>query len=202
MTRKGQILGLEKQFQSASYWGGGTGTVNYQSLQSLGNTLMQPDSKLVLLQYSANTVEFLRFNNQGNPDSDFGNQGKFTFDIPELNQITFAKVILDQPNHFYYIILNDQDASKTVILRMKDVSLGTENLALPQLDIFPNPVIESLNFISPLKNPKVMDATGRVLISVSGMHKSMNLSSLKSGVYLLQGYNQQNVMITKQFIKK
>lgn len=116
------------------------------------------------------------------------------FDVdynPVLNKIiagTYARSIMSYSLDF--VTLNNNPQNK-----------------LPELTIYPNPVINDLHwnenitgFLNP--NAEVFDLNGKILISSkSGINDGkLNVSSLSSGVYILQ-LKEGNKKLMKKFIK-
>ena len=69
------------------------------------------------------------------------------------------------------------------------IALSTDNFALSQVSVFPNPVNNGvLNIISPTKERKeisLFDIRGRRVLKTTTEENSINVSQLKTGLYLL-----------------
>jgi len=87
-------------------------------------------------------------------------------------------------------------------------TLSNENIEIDQLSIamYPNPSMLKLNFISKdfnldeTTNFKVFDMTGKQVLKGNLRDKSVDISSLESGVYSIN-LNNQNYKVSKRFVK-
>jgi hypothetical protein len=87
-------------------------------------------------------------------------------------------------------------------------ALSNENIEIDKLSIamYPNPSMFKLNFISKDLNLdettkfKVFDMAGKQVLKGSLRDKSVDISSLESGVYSIN-LNNQNYKVSKRFVK-
>ncbi|PWK17747.1 T9SS type A sorting domain-containing protein [Xanthomarina spongicola] len=86
-------------------------------------------------------------------------------------------------------------------------SLSTPNntLVTNEFSVAPNPVIDILNIkfnpANTIQSIRVSDINGRIILSSIGASKSVDVSGLKSGLYIVS-VQTKNGFITKKFIKK
>ena len=82
-------------------------------------------------------------------------------------------------------------------------TLSTENFALTDVAIYPNPVSVQLNIqgIKNLQSVKIYSLLGRE-IQIPSNETFVNVSTLQSGVYLLKLIDDQNRSVIKKFIKQ
>ena len=86
------------------------------------------------------------------------------------------------------------------------VSFGTsgiESTEVSKLKLYPNPVVNSLSISSDINVDKaeVYSVNGTLMLSKSGSIKSLDMSGLKSGSYLVKFYSEKEV-IKQSIIKR
>ncbi|UZT99055.1 T9SS type A sorting domain-containing protein [Chryseobacterium fluminis] len=83
--------------------------------------------------------------------------------------------------------------------------LGTETAitSFQHLKIFPNPVSEYLNFSKEIKNIKIYDINGILVKDVQNINNNkINLSSLDTGVYVIEALTSDEKIFKEKFIKR
>ncbi len=90
------------------------------------------------------------------------------------------------------------------VYAFKDTNLGIKRKGYNQFNVFPNPAKEVLNFNYEgldVKMISVVDMKGRVVMNINKNARSVDVSSLKAGVYLLNIITKNRVL-SSRFIKK
>lgn len=70
-----------------------------------------------------------------------------------------------------------------------------------EISIFPNPVKEILHFSEEVSNIKIMDISGRMMKQPLVTGKSVNVSHLAKGIYLITATTKAGKTITQKLIK-
>ncbi len=85
------------------------------------------------------------------------------------------------------------------------LSIANNTLQLSDIKLFPNPTANVLNIstsdLNTIKSLQITDLNGRTFIKLNDNFESINVSSLQSGLYLIQMKTSEG-NITKRFIKK
>lgn len=135
--------------------------------------------------------------------------GEITVLAGTFNDVYRTHYSYDATGFVYYapgVGMIRQDGDGEVILELKDyydpLSTGINNLSNISSEIFPNPAHSVINISSEIKtgNFEIIDLTGKV-VSSGKFQNSIDISSLKQGVYLVN-INNQNSYSTQRFIKK
>lgn len=92
-------------------------------------------------------------------------------------------------------------ASKTIIVTQTGILANQEAKTFVTV-IYPNPTSDILNIQTEQKISKIeiLDTSGKLLKSNSGSGKTINVSNLSKGIYLIKIYANQNI-INSKFIK-
>lgn len=89
---------------------------------------------------------------------------------------------------------------------IQETVLGTENNIKDALSIsvYPNPATDIITIKTPtkIKEIKAINILGQVTIDQNGPSEKLNISSLKSGIYILKIMQENGSIATKRFIKK
>jgi hypothetical protein len=89
---------------------------------------------------------------------------------------------------------------------IQETVLGTENNIKDALSIsvYPNPATDIIAIKTPtkIKEIKAINILGQVTIDQNGPSEKLNISSLKSGIYILKIMQENGSIATKRFIKK
>ncbi len=82
-------------------------------------------------------------------------------------------------------------------------TVGVKDINAFDFAIYPNPVIDELTITTneTIESVQVLDLVGKTVISTSVVNGSVNVSSLKSGIYVVK-VNSSNGAATSKFVKK
>ena len=83
------------------------------------------------------------------------------------------------------------------------ISLSTVNIKNLKKDIklFPNPANDILNFSEEVSNVKITDLSGKVVKETSVLGKSIDVSKLEKGNYIITAKTKRGKFITKKLMK-
>lgn len=82
-------------------------------------------------------------------------------------------------------------------------TVNTKDIVEDKFTLFPNPTKDFLNLDIELRNYKIRDVNGKIIISGNSIanNESINVTILSSGAYILSGMGSDGSMVTKRFIK-
>ena len=92
----------------------------------------------------------------------------------------------------------------TVTVVFDEKSLSVLN---PEIDntepfrLYPNPAQHKIFLNTPIHSVIIMDVSGRIIKRYSEKIENLDISDLASGVYILKGISDQDVMLVKRFVK-
>ena len=90
-----------------------------------------------------------------------------------------------------------------VVFDNNDV-LSSHNIVSDSFSFYPNPVNSTLNLNAknPISKVQIFDLTGRKVLETANLNSnSLNVSQLKSGLYILNVYTNNNELMTKKMLK-
>ena len=128
------------------------------------------------------------------------------FDFPNGN----GKVYIGSAKTYYYVCTSHVGSGMKGRIFANTISIDENENQLMEIEIFPNPVGEVLNFNlnmdSDLKSARIFDLSGKVVkqldLSTSNDNvRSYNVSDLKAGSYILKIENG-NTAKEMRFVKK
>jgi hypothetical protein len=82
------------------------------------------------------------------------------------------------------------------------VMLDVTDSKLKLLSIFPNPTKNILNFSEEISNITISDFSGKIIKQIPNSEKSINVSKLTKGNYIISGKTKTGETINKKFIKE
>ena len=100
--------------------------------------------------------------------------------------------------------INKGDTANLFYIKTEFGSLSTTNFSKENLVIYPNPVVNKLNIYVPdsvVEKVMIFNVSGQLVKTINGNVGSVDLSSLNSGLYLVQ-VKTKNGILNKKFIKK
>lgn len=80
--------------------------------------------------------------------------------------------------------------------------LSVSDINKKKITIFPNPVKDILNFSEEVSNIKITDLSGKIVKQIPNSEKSINISKLKKGTYIITVTSKSGDLINKKFIKE
>ncbi|SDJ79499.1 T9SS type A sorting domain-containing protein [Flavobacterium noncentrifugens] len=186
-------------------------TVIFGSPGSGAATAIQADGKMVFAGSYINAVEgngvncyFRRLNADGSNDLSFGNNGYFTVSFSSGNEnINTMKL---GPNNKIYFAGYARGASFNWLmgrLNPAATTLETEAFEFDKMTIHPNPVGDQLQIDTNklLRESKIYDFQGRLIQTSNGL-KTIDVSGLPWGIYLLSIKAMDNATMNVKFVKR
>ena len=83
------------------------------------------------------------------------------------------------------------------------ISLGAKDLeAKKDLKLYPNPVKEMLSFSDEVSNIRITDLSGKTVKAFHGNIKSVSVSELPKGVYLVTAVKKSGEVVSKKILKE
>lgn len=186
-------------------------TVIFGSPGSGAATAIQADGKMVFAGSYINAVEgngvncyFRRLNPDGSNDLSFGNNGYFTVSFSTGNENVNTMKL--GPNNKIYFAGYARGASFNWLmgrLNPSDTTLETLAFESDKVTIHPNPVGDQLRIDTNklLRESKIYDFQGRLIQTSNGL-KTIDVSGLPAGMYVLSIKAMDNATINAKFVKR
>lgn len=160
------------------------------------------------LKVTKNSIDYFPWSlNKVSPFDSPTNTGPNNVDI-------FERVDLDNASGTYTVSVSHKRTLSPVGQRFSLIisganltNLGNEDFALKAFSLYPNPVIDILNYSFGdgivLNSLSISDVTGKVILSKSSNldFQSIDVSNFSSGLYLIT-FKTNNNSVTKKFIKE
>ncbi|GEQ84568.1 T9SS C-terminal target domain-containing protein [Patiriisocius marinistellae] len=166
----------------------GDGTVNESS----------SDRLRIYVKDLTNNTEIDILNTTGNDINDLGIEGAWNNGVAALLPNTMVQLVIEAR-------MNAGAEAFFFDNIVFDGTLGINNVAADTFSIFPNPATSGvLNITSKntgVLNVAIFDVLGKKVLNGNVTNKTMNISSLNSGVYIVK-ITQDNVTATKKLIVK
>ena len=106
------------------------------------------------------------------------------------------------PNTIYKIFIKAScNSASWKSLTFTTDNLSTNDISKANINIYPNPVKNILNFSEELSNIKITDGSGRILIQAIMPEKSLDISNLTKGNYIITAFTKDGRLITNKVIK-
>ncbi len=87
-------------------------------------------------------------------------------------------------------------------IEMGNFSAGTEVLNTTEVQLYPNPSKNSINFSDPVIQLLIIDMSGKTIYKSNDSVNEIDVSQLKEGVYIIKGLNLLGENFQSKFIKK
>ncbi len=149
-----------------------------------------------------NVVEFI-FENINLPFSNTNNDGYVIFKIKTVPTLVIGDTFLNTATvYFDYKAPLTTNTESTIVQSLNNIAFGTSD----NFSIYPNPAKEILNINSknlfPINSISIYNTIGQLIqIVTNPKNKSIDVSQLKSGIYILNIYSDNRVESIK-FIKE
>lgn len=88
------------------------------------------------------------------------------------------------------------------IVKLSPENLATDEKNLSKINVYPNPVRETLYFSEEVSNIKITDISGRMVKYISTVEKSVNILNLAKGVYIISGTTKSGETVSKKIVKE
>lgn len=90
--------------------------------------------------------------------------------------------------------------SESFSFEVGGVMLDVTDSKLKSLTIFPNPAKDIINFSDEILNIRISDLSGKVIRQIPNPEKSINVSKLAKGTYIISATTKSGETINKKFI--
>lgn len=112
---------------------------------------------------------------------------------------------LEQGETYFWRVAVGIDDAKTLYSEPWSFSTAEETVSIneniDQINLYPNPCSEQLNFSKNVEKISIYNAIGQELIHINNKTNSLNLRELNSGVYFVK-FTSYDVVSTKKILKK
>jgi len=97
-----------------------------------------------------------------------------------------------------------EDITVQVTVDVSSVSLSTNDFknTADIYRIYPNPTKDNISLTKPVHSVKIMDLTGKVVMTYEVETKNIEVPHLESGIYVFKGLGAEGILLTKKFIKE
>lgn len=92
--------------------------------------------------------------------------------------------------------------SEYVSFQVGGIMLDVTDPSQKQINIFPNPVKDILNFSEEVSNIRILDISGKIVKQISISEKAINLAELAKGTYIISATKKTGEKVNKKFIKE
>lgn len=103
-----------------------------------------------------------------------------------------------------YVLVEDSAANIYLFKYTSQQLLQTSEHAslVGSWNVYPNPAVDNLNFSKDLKEMKIFDFSGKLILENNDVNQKINLRNLKAGAYLISGTDINGNKVSRKFIKK
>lgn len=92
--------------------------------------------------------------------------------------------------------------SEAVSYTVNGPALDAKDISLKPFTIAPNPIKDNINFSEEVSNIRITDLSGKIIKQISTSEKSINVSKLAKGTYIISATTKSGETINKKFIKE
>ncbi|TNJ43818.1 T9SS type A sorting domain-containing protein [Tamlana fucoidanivorans] len=165
------------------------------------------ESELIMIENASfgESGQFALNNTYTISDSSGGGTLEFLADFPFADYIIIPTDIPSTPKDLVVLVRNNNESMTVTARNLEDLSLNVGEYNKDFIKIYPNPT--SLGYIN-IENTdqsrleiSVFDLLGKAMMSKSLIDGKLDISGLKSGVYLLKISKEENTEIKKLVIK-
>ncbi|UOE41400.1 T9SS type A sorting domain-containing protein [Chryseobacterium suipulveris] len=135
-------------------------------------------------------------------------ENDFDVNIPSIsgNYIFIVKIYRANPGVCSFIdngFLEDTAALDFTNPFNGTISLGTMDVnGKNSINFYPNPVKDTLIFSEQVSNINITDLSGKLIKQISRKEKSINVSTLAKGIYIITAITKSGKKISKKIIKE
>jgi hypothetical protein len=157
-------------------------------------------------------VKFQRlYNYKTNSDAATNYLSTVSLELTSYNGCVVALTRINQPNPNPFIFVkydvNGCDSSTAHCATLNLVGESESKIENEEVKIYPNPTDELINIecnvINEIGLIKILNVMGEVIFkeTLFTQHSTFNIKHLKSGIYFLQIWDKENLLVTKKIIK-
>ncbi|WP_084466346.1 T9SS type A sorting domain-containing protein [Kaistella palustris] len=88
------------------------------------------------------------------------------------------------------------------VVKLTAEGLATDETNITKINIYPNPVKDILNFSEEVLNVKITDVSGKTVKQISAKGKSIDISGLTKGVYIISATTKAGETVNKKIVKE
>ncbi|WP_072998010.1 T9SS type A sorting domain-containing protein [Epilithonimonas mollis] len=188
---------------------GSSGTVSMSNPKANIDLIFQNDEKALQLNFIpyGNEIQIARFNTIGTVDNFFGNQGKFDFQ-PGIDRIYSTYFLYNKSNTLY--VISTEQPNNNQVTNFRNVVISKINIdgnlsilesKKQKLILYPNPATSFIYFSKKINSIELFSKEGKK-IETTTANKSLSVSNLNKGIYILKGVDENGNAISEKFIKK
>jgi len=128
------------------------------------------------------------------------------------NKVLHYMYASDNPNLSCIQVDNADDANFNTIYGgwQKDAiasystncTLSVKNINRKEIALYPNPVKDIFNFSEEVSKITISDLSGKIVKQISNSEKTINISKLEKGTYIITVTSKSGDLINKKFIKE
>ncbi|SFB79707.1 T9SS type A sorting domain-containing protein [Kaistella jeonii] len=88
------------------------------------------------------------------------------------------------------------------IVKLSAEGLATQEADFTKINIYPNPIKDILNFSEEVSNVKITDVSGTMVKQISAKGKSIDVSALTKGVYIISATTRAGETVNRKIVKE
>jgi membrane carboxypeptidase/penicillin-binding protein PbpC len=107
-------------------------------------------------------------------------------------------------NEYYWVVVTDADGCKgpSTRIRFDTHMLGVGSMQQAEVRVYPNPATETVNIESKVRVKAVLSSIDGRMLQQQADAKSLDVSKLAAGVYMLAVYDDSGQILTVQKVIK
>lgn len=88
------------------------------------------------------------------------------------------------------------------VVKLSEEGMATQEIQDEKITVYPNPAKDVLHFSEEVYNIKITDLSGKTVKEFYAFGKSVNVSGLAKGVYMIMATSKSGKMVSEKFIKE
>lgn len=88
------------------------------------------------------------------------------------------------------------------VVKLSEEGMATQEIQNEKITVYPNPAKDVLHFSEEVSNIKITDLSGKTAKEFSAFGKSVNVSGLAKGVYMIMATSKSGKVVSEKFIKE